>query len=211
VHDARPERPADRRTRRREQTLEEVLDRAVELMATDGVAGLTMTRLAGAMGIRPPSLYKYFPSALAVQDALFARGQRENLEAWRAAVADAAPGLASLRAGMRATGRWAVAHPVLAQLLFWRPVPGFTPSEAAFAPAVLLQELVRTALADAVAQGEVVASAATGDGMALLAVLHFGVISQHLANEPQLDWEHGHFTRQHDVVLELFTRAHAVR
>jgi AcrR family transcriptional regulator len=43
-------------------------------MAEDGVAGLTMASLARAMDIRPPSLYKYYPSLLAVYDALFRRG-----------------------------------------------------------------------------------------------------------------------------------------
>src|ERR1700759_2657775 len=115
----------DRRARRREQTRGEILDRALEIMAEDGVAGLTMARLARAMGIQPPSLYKYYPSLLAVYDALFRRGQLANLAALRDGMRGAEPGLEALARGMEATGRWAVANPVLAQLLFWRPVPGY--------------------------------------------------------------------------------------
>jgi hypothetical protein len=48
----------------------------------------------------------------------------------------------------RATGRWAVANPVPAQLLFWRPVPGYQPSAEAFAPAMQIIDLLRSALAD---------------------------------------------------------------
>ena len=103
-------------------------------MADDGVAGLTMARLAQAMGIRPPSLYKYYPSLLAVYDALFRRGQDGNLAALRDGLRGGEPGLAALAGALEATGRWAVANPVLAQLLFWRPVPGFQPSAEAFAP-----------------------------------------------------------------------------
>ena len=35
--------------------------------------------------------------------------------------------------------RWAVEHPAYAPLMFWRPVPGFDPSERAYAPAVELE------------------------------------------------------------------------
>ena len=71
------------RALRREATIATILDRAVAVMAEHGVAGLTMTRLAEAMGIKPPSLYKWFPSVLGVYDAVFARGQQANLEAFR--------------------------------------------------------------------------------------------------------------------------------
>jgi hypothetical protein len=49
-------RPPDRRARRRAETMAEILDRALAIMAEEGVAGLTMTRLARAMRIQPPSL-----------------------------------------------------------------------------------------------------------------------------------------------------------
>jgi AcrR family transcriptional regulator len=113
------------------QTRGEILDHALRIMADDGVAGLTMARLARAMDIRPPSLYKYYPSLLAVYDALFRRGQLANLEALREGMRGATPGLDTVAGAMEATGRWAVANPILAQLLFWRPVPGYQPSAAA--------------------------------------------------------------------------------
>src|ERR1044072_3772505 len=109
-------RPSDRRGRRRAGPIAEILDRALAIMAEDGVGGLTMTGLARAMRIQPPSLYKYFPSVHAVYDALDRRGQEETLAALRAGMASAEPGLAALRAGLRGLGRWVVANPVLAQL-----------------------------------------------------------------------------------------------
>jgi len=155
-------RGPDRRTRRREQTRSEILDHALQIMAEDGVAGLTMAGLARAMNIQPPSLYKYYPSLLAVYDALFRRGQLANLEALRDGMRDATPGLDAVAGAMEATGRWAVANPVLAELLFWRPVPGYHPSAEAFAPALLITGLLRSALADAAARGQVHPDAATG-------------------------------------------------
>src|SRR3954467_14163757 len=74
--------PVDRRHRRRLETIEEGLDHAVEIMAADGVAGLSLGEIARRMGIRPPSVYVYFPSKHALYDALFERGWRMLLEDW---------------------------------------------------------------------------------------------------------------------------------
>jgi len=87
-----------RRRRRREQTIDEILDVAIAVMAEEGVAGLSLSAVARRMGIQPPSLYKYFPSRLAVYDAVFQRGAREALAVFRAAVAGAEPGWAALSA-----------------------------------------------------------------------------------------------------------------
>ena len=199
--------PLDRRARRRAETIAEILDRAVVIMSDDGVAVLTMSGLARAMSIQPPSLYKYFPSVNAVHDALYRRGQEENLAVLRAGMACAEPGLPALRAGLTALGRWAVANPVLAQLLFWRPVPGFRPSPDAFAAADEVVELLRGGLRDAVAAGQLGPAAASERGLTLLSALHFGVLSQHLANDPGGDWETGTYTSLHPTVLDLFEAA----
>src|SRR5690349_10427935 len=124
----------DRRTRRRQETIDEILDIAVDIMTTGGVNALGISEIARRLGVRPPSLYKYFPSLMAIFDAVFGRGQREHLAAMQQAMADAEPGLAALRAGLDASGRWALANRAQAELLFWRPVPSFEPSAEAFAP-----------------------------------------------------------------------------
>lgn len=193
---------------RREATIEEILAAALAIMSTDGVAGLTMAALARRVSMQPPSLYKYFPSLLAIYDALFRRGQQQNLDALEAGMRSARPGIAAVRAGMESAGRWAVAHPVMAQLLFWRPIPGYQPTAEAFAPAVRIVELLQAGLADAVTAGELGSGAASDEGMALLSTMHFGVLSQHLANDPDSDWEHGFFTRLHPRVFEMFTAAY---
>lgn len=200
---------APRRTPRSEATLEAILDRAVQIMGEVGVAGLTMTRLARALSIQPPSLYKWFPSVIAVHDAVFARGQQANLAAWYAGVEGAPPGLATLTAGMTATARWAVEHPVEAQLLFWRPVPGFVPSPEGMAPADRLVAELGSAVEAAVAAGQLTDEAATPEGLVVLASLHFGVLSQHLANEPDAAWDDGVYTRSYRRVVDLFALAYA--
>src|SRR6185437_9011423 len=95
---------------RRHQTIQEILDHAVAVMDEVGVAGLSMSEVARRVWIRPPSLYKYFPSRLALFDALFGDGQRANLEAFRAGAATAPPGISALTAALEASGRWALAN-----------------------------------------------------------------------------------------------------
>ena len=42
----------------------------------------------------------------------------------------------------------------------------------------------------------------------MLASLHFGVLSQHLANEPGRDWSTGRYTQAYGRVLELFVEGY---
>src|SRR3712207_2923774 len=126
--------PLDRRRRRRQETIEEVLDVAVAVMTEQGVAGLTLGEVARRMGIRPPSLYGYFDGKHALSDALFERGGRELQTTLQAASAEApSEPLTALHAGTAVLVRWAVEHPAYSALMFWRPVPGFVPSEKAYA------------------------------------------------------------------------------
>src|SRR5947209_2237701 len=118
----------DRRARRRQETIEEILDIAQDVMDEDGVNGLSLAEVARRLGVQPPSLYKYFPSLMSVYDALFLRGQREHLQVVRDAMARAEPGLTAIHAGLDAGGRWSLQNRALAQLLFWRPVPSFEPT-----------------------------------------------------------------------------------
>src|SRR5215470_457082 len=132
-----PVAATDRRHRRRQETIEEVLDIAVEIMAEQGVAGLSIGELARRMGIRPPSLYVYFESKNALYDALFERGARSVLATMERAMASPTPGTTLediLLARGEAFVRWTIENAAYSQLLFWRPVPGFQPSLEAYEP-----------------------------------------------------------------------------
>lgn len=183
-----------RRARRRQETIDEILAISVRIMTDEGAGGLTIAEIARRLGVRPPSIYKYFPSLLGVYDELFRRGQADHLRALEAAAATAPPGLATVHAAAEAAGRWAVGNMALAQLLFWRPVPRFTPSGQAFEPSREMFLLFRGALADAVRIGELGAGAATNTGVDMLSALVAGVISQYMANEPGTPWGTGRFT-----------------
>jgi len=199
-----------RRLRRRNETVREILDTAIEVMAEEGVAALSMAEVARRVGVRPPSLYQYFPSKMAVYDALFERGMRETVDIlapYRARLSD--DPRAAITAGQQATVAWAMAHPVLAQLLYWRPVPGFEPTPRAFEPAVRQLELLHSALRAAVDAGQLSPAATDEDGANLYTALMSGVISQQLANEPSAQVEEGRFTRLTQTAVDMFFRFYA--
>jgi AcrR family transcriptional regulator len=200
----------DRRLRRHNQTVQELLDIAIEIMAEEGVAALSLAQVARRMGMRPPSLYQYFPSKLAIYDALFERGMREAaelLDQHQSKLAEDPLGV--IAAGQAAHFSWVMANPVLAQLMYWRPVPGFEPSPQAFEAAVRQLDLLRAALRAAVDAGQLAPAAASEDGVALYTVLMSGVISQQLANEPSAPAGTGRFTRLTTTALDMFVRYYA--
>jgi AcrR family transcriptional regulator len=186
--------PADRRARRRQETIEEILAIAEDVMSEEGVNGLSLSEVARRLGVKPPSIYKYFDSLIAIYDALFERGQRKHLDIMRTAMERAEPGLDALAAGLEASCRWSLAHPATAQLLFWRPVPSFEPTSDAMAPSVEMVRLQRQALADAAAAGQLGRGADSDEALYLTSVLVSGVVGQAMANEPGLPWGKGRFS-----------------
>lgn len=188
----------DRRQRRRLETIEEVLDHAVDIMAEEGVAGLSLGEIARRMRIRPPSLYVYFPSKDALYDALFARGWRLLLESMRDYDQEHPPvehdlELILLRFGQHFV-RWSLENFAFAQLLFWRPVPGFRPSESAYEPAVELYQHGLDRFAHLQDRGLVRSDVEVADVQRDWAILIAGVISQQLANAPQQRFDRGRYT-----------------
>jgi AcrR family transcriptional regulator len=198
--------PLDRRHRRRQETIEQVLDVAAEVMTEEGVPGLTLGEVARRMGMRTPSLYVYFDSKNALYDALFERGWRELLSAVRAA--DERAGDAGGRALLHAVNgtfvRWAVEHPGYTPLMLWRPVPGFEPSAAAYAPAVELARLSRERIARLQREGLLRPDADLERAFRALTAVTAGVISQQLTNAPHESFDAGSFTTALPDVLDMW-------
>ena len=199
----------DRRKARREATMGEILAAAVELMTRDGVAGMSLSAVARSVGMRPPSLYEYFPSKNALYDSLFERAAG----GLRDAVAEAGgrhpdQPLAALRAGAQAFVAWSVGNPVVAQLINWRPVPGFEPSPQAFAPSQELVALLREQIVLAVERRELQASAATEEAVLLFTTVVAGVVSQQLANEP-VGGGSGRYARLAEPAVKLWLEHYA--
>jgi len=109
-------------------------------------------------------------------------------------MANGQTGIDALTTGLEASGRWLLEHRALAQLLFWRPVPNFTPSPEAFAPSQEMVRIQREALADAVAAGQLGAAADSDEAVYLVSIFITGALTQAMANEPHLAWGEGRFT-----------------
>ncbi|SEK65676.1 DNA-binding transcriptional regulator, AcrR family [Blastococcus sp. DSM 46786] len=187
-----------------------MLDVAVEVMTEQGVAGLTLGEVARRMGIRPPSLYGYFDGKHALYDALFERGWRalQRVLEQAGATGDGADPLTAWREGTAVLVRWAVEHPAHSALMFWRPVPGFTPSARAYEPAVELDAASRVLLVRLRDAGHLAAGVDVDRAYRTWTALVGGIISQQLSNAPDEPFETGAFTAVLPDVMDMWLGHH---
>jgi len=209
---ATEERPSlpGRRARRRLDTIDEVLDVALAVMAESGAAGLSLGEVARRMGMRPPSLYQYFDSKNAIYDALFARGWR-LLNASMAryvtalpAIRDAAGARVFVDEALTAYVCWTVENPVYAQLMYWRPVPGFVPTPASYGPAVEALEQSHAMIRSLVERGWLHPDAAGDQALDAYVAMVSGLVSQHLANEPGVTCAESRVTALVPLINDMF-------
>jgi AcrR family transcriptional regulator len=142
--------------KRREARMAGIVVCAWTLAREHGIAGVSLHALAREVGIRQPSLYEYFDSKNALYDSMFGDGNRRLVERLDAVTFSPEP-RAALKQFLTAFTTFAVEDPARYQLLFQRPIPGFTPSPESYAPAEeVLDLLVRLMRAAAVtAQGDI--------------------------------------------------------
>ncbi|MEA2249331.1 MAG: hypothetical protein QOH46_3860 [Solirubrobacteraceae bacterium] len=95
---------------------QDVLAVARELLTQEGLEALTLGRVAQALRIKPPSLYKHFASKRHLEAALIAEG----LESFAEALEAVGPALADVAVAYR---RYALDHPQLYRLMTERPLP----------------------------------------------------------------------------------------
>ena len=199
--------PSDRRHRRRQETIEEIVDVALSIMAEEGAGGLSLGEVARRVGVRTPSLYVYFDSKNALYDEIFGRGWQCLLDIasrYEQLVIDGDDPAGAVLITAEACTRWAVTHPAYAQLMFWRPVPGFQPSATAYAPAIELMrrttDMVEVLRRRGVLRADVDVAEAVGAWTALIS----GVISQQLSNAPGEPYETGSFTRLLPCLVAMY-------
>lgn len=100
----------------------EIVAAALRILEEEGPDNLTMRRLAAAVGIRAPSLYKHFSTKRAVEAALIEEGMLELGKALHLAVA--VPGRrGAVRSLLDAYRRAALAKPALYRLATAKPLP----------------------------------------------------------------------------------------
>jgi AcrR family transcriptional regulator len=111
-----------------------VLIAATEILAREGIKGLTMRRLASALGCTTTVLYTMFASKEGLIDAMYREGF-ERLTARLRAIPAQAPPAERLRRSALAYRENALASPELYQLTFGPAPSGHTPGPEAVAAA----------------------------------------------------------------------------
>ena len=105
-----------------------VVDAAIQIIGTDGAAGVTVRRLAAEAGVAPMSIYNHFGDMHGVFDAVFEHGFTVFAEHLRMSAPTEDPVMDLHRMGQ--TYRlFAVKNPDLYRFMFLTPITDFEPSE----------------------------------------------------------------------------------
>lgn len=145
-----PSQPAVQppRSRYRAQVRQEIKEAARRQLAEGGAGSLSLNAIARDMGMRGPSLYRYFDSRDALVTDLLLDALHDVNQTLREATTAPGQSVAErLSSAGRAYRRWALAHPEMFDLIYGRPLPGYQAPPATGAPAretlMIIADLVR--------------------------------------------------------------------
>ncbi len=187
---------------RRAESRRAILDAAWRVAGESGLESLSLREIAARVGMRAPSLYSYFPSKAAILDALFADGYRaldDVVAEVAAALPPRAPARQRLGDLLRAWIGFCQADPARYRLMFTSAVPGWQPSDEAYA----------ASLANYRRLGEHLALAGVTDpeDLDLCTALSAGLVAQQMSNDPDGD----RWLRRVDDVVDMFLQHTASR
>src|SRR5580765_1575178 len=117
------------RQRRRDETVREIKDAALQQLAEGGTGALSLRGVARSVGMTVQSLYHYFDSRDELLTALVVDAHHHLADAVQAA-ADLTRGQPPLQRRLAATMAyrgWALANRPAFLLLYGTPVPGYAP------------------------------------------------------------------------------------
>lgn len=166
----------DRRAERREATRQEILDAAWEIARQEGLSAVTLREIAGRIGMRSPSLYSHFDSKNAIYDAMFAQAWGEFRDVFDAMPPPPAAHRRAMLALAETFFDFAVADLARYQLMNQRTLPGFRPSEEAYAASIAAYERMRGMMRRC--------GVHTQADLDLCTAMIGGFVDQQLANDP---------------------------
>ena len=166
----------DRLAERREATRREILDAAWEIARRDGISAVTLREVAAGIGMRSPSLYSHFDSKNAIYDAMFAGAWIELGAMFDAMEPLPAEPRRAILAGAEMFFDFAVADLARYQLMNQRTIPGFRPSEEAYAASVSVYERMRMRMRQCGVHSQA--------DLDLWTAITGGFVDQQLANDP---------------------------
>ena len=160
--------PVPRPKQRTPELREHVLATAVDLLARDGVSGLTTREVARCAGTSPPAIYELFGDKAGLVREIFLDGFRklraafESLESSDDPRADAIELIAAFR-------RFASEQSTLVEVMFARPFADFRPEREDILAAVAIHDAIIERIARCIAAG-VLEGDATDIAHALMAL-----------------------------------------
>lgn len=167
----------DRREQRRLASRQEIIEAAWVVARDKGLGQLTLKDVADHVGMRPPSLYSHFASKNDIYDAMFGEAWGEFLAVVGEAQAhEPEEARAALRYYARLFFDYAVAFPARYQLMNLRTIPGFEPSEAAYAPSIAVLGLLTDRMASM--------GVSSQEDIDLYVALSGGLVDAQIANDP---------------------------
>lgn len=192
----------ERRQQAHDQTVSDILLIARDMMQADGVAALSFNAIARRLGIKPPSLYTYFESKHAIYDTLFRMGFEAFAQEMDRVDRDA--GLeGALRSALVIYMTFALDNPDLYQLMFQRPVPEFTPSDASMEVSLGALHRMRCELQDLVTRSGFETTNSIEQTTDLIIALMHGLTELQLANNPTSPVGEGRFGSLIDQAVQL--------
>ena len=202
--------PKERRQRNRQEMMTAILDAARSVMREEGVAALNLHEVARRVGLRPPSLYEYFPGKMALYDALYRFGIRlyaAGRERLAPITAHPASFWEHARGELEHYMTFAQENPELYQLVFERPVPGFVPSLESLEEGARILAHSDQILKRALEQGNLALGLPPEQARDLFIGMMHGLTALHMANEPELPMGSGRFGSLIEAALALFQAA----
>jgi AcrR family transcriptional regulator len=170
-----------------------ILDASRAIMREEGAAALNLNEVARRVGLRTPSLYAYFGSKADLYDALFLLGVQLYGERFRAAMAEPLSLWERVRVAFETYMTFAYECPELHQLVFERPVPGFTPSHGSMEASLSLLAYSNSLVEQAFRAEGIVPPVPLNQATDLIISLLHGLTALHMANEPHLPAGEGRF------------------
>ncbi len=203
--------PAQRRERNRQEVISNALEISLALMRENGVAALSFNEVARQLRMKPPSLYAYFPSKLAIYDALFRLGMEMFAEIFKESSAKDGTVTEKIQGMIEGYMAFATENPELYQLVFERPIPGFEPSDESMTVSSATLKEAREAFAKDVGESKLDIDLPLNVAHDLAIVIMHGLTSLHMANEPHLPVGEGRFGSLISHGAQMFMKAWPIK
>ena len=170
----------ERRQRNYEEMRTGILAVAREIMREQGVAALNLNEIARRVGITPPALYTYFPSKMALYDALYQMGirlfRKAEEELWRTT----APDWERIHAWFALRLALAEEHPDLYHLVFDVPIPGFVLSPESLEEVRQLYDAAVSGITEVIEAGVMRPNLPPEEATHLLITMRLGLVAAHV-------------------------------